>query len=38
MTAPEVLEVVGYLLSSWAVGYAGGYSLTAFRRAMDAVS
>lgn len=35
MTAQDILELLGYLVSAWSVGFAGGYTLTKFKHAMN---
>lgn len=36
MTVGDIGELVGYLVSAWSVGFAGGYILTKYREAMNA--
>jgi len=36
MSASDIALLVGQLVASWSVGFAAGYSLTIFKRGMDA--
>lgn len=32
---PDLLEIVGYLFSSWITGFIAGYLMTKFRQGID---
>lgn len=36
MTAADLLEFFGLLFGAWSLGFCGGYTITAFKRAVDA--
>lgn len=36
MSGGDVVGLVGYLVASWAVGFAAGYILTKYREALNA--
>lgn len=38
MTATDIALLVGQLFTAWVLGFAGGFLLTRFRDAVDAVS
>jgi len=35
MTALDIATLLGYLVSAWSLGFAGGYVITQFRRAVE---
>lgn len=38
MIASDIISFFGWLFAAWSLGFSGGYVLTTFKRAMDAVS
>ena len=37
MNLTDIAELLGYLVSAWSLGLAGGYILTQYRQAMNHV-
>lgn len=35
MSAGDIAELLGYLVSAWVIGFLGGYVFTLFKRAFD---
>jgi hypothetical protein len=38
LSSGDIIEFFGWLFAAWSLGFSGGYLLTQFKRAMDAVS
>ena len=37
MTAPDLLELCGYLVAAWSIGFCGGYLLTKFKHGINQI-
>lgn len=35
MSNADMVQIVGYMVSAWCVGFSGGYILTRFREALN---
>lgn len=33
----DYLELIGYLVAAWSLGFTGGYLMTVFKRATEAI-
>lgn len=38
MTSAEAVLYIGLMFGAWSIGFAGGYLLTVFKRAMEEVA
>jgi len=37
MTIADIAQLIGMLISAWALGFAGGHAITVFKQAMNQV-